>query len=51
MALQPAAFILLGLGIALGKLTGLIKPIALRNNAEVPVTRARVTGRLKKETD
>lgn len=47
MALPPAAFILLGLLIALGNWLSVWKKTELRHHSDEPVTRARVTGALK----
>lgn len=48
--LQPAGFILLGLLIALANWTGILKSDPLQNRTTETVKRARITGRLEKES-
>jgi Na+-translocating ferredoxin:NAD+ oxidoreductase RnfE subunit len=47
VALQPGAFILLGLVVAICNALGISKPEAYYHRDEPPIERARVTGRLK----
>jgi hypothetical protein len=47
VALQPGAFILLGLVVAVSNALGISQPEAFYHRDESPIERARVTGRLK----